>query len=406
MKFLKITICTLLFFFADRVSVSGQDLTSPPARTLLTGTSEIELTLDALGRPSVLAKINGVEMSLRVDLGANAFVLSEEAVAKLGLSPQNIDIGGQTFPMVPVNEIRIGDAVFSEMTAGVVGFLSGYGDGLIGYPTFRDLLVSFDFPDKKLILQQGELPETDNNTVLDWMGDDPGGRPDVRFSLGRLSGSAVLDTQGDGWLKMPDSLMADYSITGNIDSLNGFGPTLGEMMIQRARVNGQMMVGGYVINNPIIDFRDKPGLVIGADFLNLFTITLDQKNKRIRLIKPGSNSIDVPEEDWETRPEKTPAEPLPASNSEQYTGTYGNRDIILENGELYLQRNDANSLTVNPNQRVSAPKLLLVKEEADLFHLDRIPAVKVKFVRNSSGAIAELHLLNTQGEWEVNKKEN
>lgn len=400
MKLIQITLLFLSLFLPGGPSTFAQDFTSPPQRTLLSQVSEIDLQLDAKGRPSVIALINGKEMSLRVDLGANAFVLSEEAVEVLELPVINFEIGDQTFPVVEVEEINIGGGSFRGMSAGVVGFLGDFGDGLIGYPTFSDILVSFDFPNEKLILESGELPEVDNDRIVQWIGEDIGRRPDVMASIGDFEGPAVLDTQGSGWLKLPDSLMSNYTIVGAVDTIAAMGPTLGQMRLLRAQVTDTLFIGGYTIINPIIDFRDKPGVVIGSDFLTQFTITLDQNNNRIQLLKSGSKTIEVPEKRKLNRNSNL------TSDWKEYEGTYGNRNIFFENGNLYMQRNDGNTIATSLNERVSTPKLLMVQDKVDHFHLEIIPTAKVKFGRNDQGEVTELHVLNAQGKWEISTKEN
>lgn len=400
MRLVRITIFLLSLILANSTPVSAQDFTSPPTRTLLPQVSEIDLQLDAQGRPSVIARVNGKDLSLRVDLGANAFVLSEEAVEELGLPVIDFEIGEQRFPVVEVGEINVGEASFFGMSAGVVGFLGDFGDGLIGYPTFNDVLVSFDFPNEKLILQSGELPEVDHDRVVDWIGEDIGRRPDIMVSIGEFKGPAVLDTQGSGWLKLPDSLISKYEIMGPVDTIAAMGPTLGQMTLLRAQVTDTLFIGGYTVINPIIDFRDKPGVVIGSDFLTRFVVTLDQKNDRIQLLKSGSKTIEVSQKKKLSRSSNL------TTDWKEYEGAYGNRNVFFENGNLYLQRNDGNTIATSLNERVSTPRLLLVQDAVDEFHLEVIPTAKVKFGRNEQGEVVELHVLNPQGTWEISTKEH
>ncbi len=400
MKLVRIIFIVFSLLFFGSAPISAQDFTSPPTRTLLSQVSEIDLQLDAKGRPSVIASINGKDLSIRVDLGANAFVLSEDAVKELSLPIVNFEIGEQNFQVVEVEEIKIGESSFLGMSAGVVGFLGDFGDGLIGYPTFNDILVSFDFPNEKLILQSGELPEVDNDRIVRWIGDDIGRRPDIMVSIGDFKGPAVLDTQGSGWLKLPNSLMSNYNIVGAIDTIAAMGPTLGQMTLLRAQVTDTLFIGGYTVVNPIIDFRDKPGVVIGSDFLTQFAITLDQKNDRIQLLKSGSKTIKVPEKRGLNRDSNL------SSDWKEYEGTYSNRNIFFENGNLFMQRNDGNTIATSLNERVSTPKLLMVQDKIDHFHLEVIPTAKIKFGRNEQREVTELHVLNAQGEWEISTKEN
>lgn len=399
LKFYCIILASLL-----STTIHAQTPVDAPKGTKLKGVSNVEMQLDQYGRPTVKAKINGVDVELRVDLGSNAFALSEDGLNKLNLETSSGEYG----PMAQVNTIQIGEATFIGMTAAIIPMLNNIADGLIGYPTFKELLVTFDFPNKNLILEKGTLPEVNNQEILKWIGEDVGRRPDVSVSIEDISLPGVLDTQGSGWLKMPESYMEQIPTMGSVSNLTGTGPTLGQMQIQRVRVDSDMKIGKYVVKKPIVFFRDRPGIVIGSAFLNQFAITLDQTNDRIRFSKEGSNVIEVPQEEWETDSEsqsKTADNSSIPNELQAYVGTYGNRAITYENGKLHLQRLDAASLATSPNERVIGPKLLLVRESGDEFYLERIPTAKIKFVRGSDNQVTELHVLNPQGEWEKTKKD-
>ena len=62
-------------------------------------------------------------------------------------------------------------------------------------------------------------------------------------------------------------------------------------------------------------------------------------------------------------------------------------------GSLFLQRRDG-------------PKIKLVLVSKDEFTLEPIPAARIKFVRDESGKVTELQVLNRAGQWEKSKREH
>lgn len=93
--------------------------------------------------------------------------------------------------------------------------------------------------------------------------------------------------------------------------------------------------------------------------------------------------------------------PKAIEGAPDYTGTYGNRRVTLEQGTLYLQRIDvaAEGEQQGPRRRV-APKLELRRVEDDEFELPRIPGAKVRFERDADGRVSGIAVLQRDGRWE------
>jgi hypothetical protein len=114
---------------------------------------------------------------------------------------------------------------------------------------------------------------------------------------------------------------------------------------------------------------------IGLSVLREFSLTFDQKNKRVKFERPA--------------PAATAAASSPETN--EFTGSYGERTISLSDSTLYLQRRDG-------------PKIKLVAAGKDEFTIERIPSARIKFVRDAQGKVIELQVLNQSGQWESSKK--
>ena len=84
-----------------------------------------------------------------------------------------------------------------------------------------------------------------------------------------------------------------------------------------------------------------------------------------------------------------------------YLGTYGNRRVTSDGGKLFMQRIDvaAEGAQTGPRRRV-APRLELRLVGEDEFELPRIPGAKVRFERDSSGAVVKIAVLQRDGRWE------
>lgn len=395
----------------------------PPQKTILAAPiAELPLELDARGRPVIIGRINGQgPYRLAIDWGANAFAISEGVVQDLALSTGDITFdNGQEVKASSINSLVLGEATLEGLSAIVVGFLDTPGinlDGVLGINVFADLLMTFDFPAKTVRLEKGTLPSPNGEDILalvppEWgpfVGQIEGVRPHVRMQLGEYSAAATLDTQGASWLSIPDSLMPQFKLlTGPVKGA-GWGPTMGEMDIQKARVEAIMQVGNITVSNPTVFFRNRPSIVLGAPFLSQFAITLDQKSHTVRFQGYSGDPIEVPPADWETdvpEEEQQAGDRRTEANSMQYVGIYEIRTVTFEDGALYLQRNDVEGVTnAGSGRRVSAPKLKMVPVSEDEFTLERVPTAQIKFGRDARGNVVALHVLNREGKWEVTKRD-
>jgi hypothetical protein len=339
----------LLFVLVPGAAAQDLSAVSPPTRTLLPAPIEVELIPDAAGRPSVLVMINGTgPWRFAVDLGANALVIGDTVATAAGLAEIGVDTVTVLGRTVSVPSLEVGGARFEEMAAGVFDLPGGI-QGILGFNVFNDLLITFDFPNRRFRLERDTLPVPDGVSTLalavpdaarlayldipaDATTGQQGVQPHIAFAVGELSGSAVLDTQAGGYFYLPDSLKCAMSLRGDTSQLAGQGPVMGQMTLRRVRVADTLTVGAYRTVEPIVTFRDRPGPMFGMGFLGQFVLSFDQRNGRVRLTGPD-DVITVPVQTWESPVEAR------AADLEQYVGVYGNREVTLDSGTLYLQAN-------------------------------------------------------------------
>jgi hypothetical protein len=188
---------------------------------------------------------------------------------------------------------------------------------------------------------------------------------------------------GVGGFIIPTSLVEKLTL-GSQPVVVGRARTVSnEVEIKEARFKDSIKLGRFEFPQPTITF---PALAdesnIGLKILREFSLTFDQKNKRLKLSRQESReSTAVP----------TTAPAAPPSEFREYVGSYGQREISFAGDSLYLQRE-------------GGPKIKLVPASKDEFTLELVPEARIKFVRDANGRITELHVLNRAGAWETSKK--
>jgi hypothetical protein len=85
----------------------------------------------------------------------------------------------------------------------------------------------------------------------------------------------------------------------------------GEVVILGAKLNGQVKLGRYVLENPDLRFQDIPGAPghVGYEFLRRFAVTLDSKNRRVQLDPKPAADRPAPEQ-----PRRSGVQPKPVDS--------------------------------------------------------------------------------------------
>ncbi len=350
----------------------------PPARVDITGPAEVPISLEA-NLPIVEARVNGAgPFRFGIETGAGFIVVSPELAAKLALTRTG---GAGETPEYHVDRIDIGAVVFHDVPVSALRVAQGGIDGVLGLPLYHDLLLTIDYPKRLARFERGSLPPADGKTVLSLTRVGPfWGIP---LSVAGVAQAAVLDTRSTGAFGFTPESAAPLKFEGDQRVIGrARGAAIPETEVKAGRLSGDIVIGRYTFPKPTVTIRALPPgfpteAIVGARILSLFTVTLDQRNARLRLARDGSDTIVL---DDPVRP---------AVRARDYVGRYGVRDIRLEpDGRLVLQRDGGPPLEMQP----TGP---------DAFTLREVPQARIEFVRDATGTVTAVKILNRDGEWET-----
>jgi len=263
----------------------------------------VELPMQTLhGLPVVEVFINQAgPYRFVIDWGANIFAMSPQIAADLQLPILGTDeMGNQN---AYVTTLSVGEANFQGMTAVLDTFFSNTDEnGVIGRNVYETLLMTLDYPNQRIRFERGELPAANGADILAYMPAE-GGAPMLDLELNGEHYLAVMDTGATRWLIWPASKMdALEFLFGPVAGEAASGPQLGTVDTQVGRLSGDIHFGAYTLTHPLIDIIDRPEILIGSRLLSDFTVTLDQKNQRVRLTRPTTDPIFIPQATWEAVP--------------------------------------------------------------------------------------------------------
>lgn len=253
---------------------------------------------DMGGRPVVELKINGKgPYRFVLDTGATTTVVSDELSRELSLTaPAGMHvvsaIGGTAPAIVAMHDVRIGDAVLEGVIAAVMplgGLLKGENAprGILSAASFPGYLLTYDYPGKRISIKEGALESADSKISFQYTEDQV--LPTVPVRIAGHDTQVHLDTGSGFGLTLPVKFLTELPLASHPKEAGRVRTHGDEFPVSIARVDGTIELGKYKLELDEVRFSDvRPGPGpatgnIGYDVLRHFVVTLDSKNRRIRI---------------------------------------------------------------------------------------------------------------------------
>src|SRR5688572_22358620 len=196
-------------------------------------------------------------------------------------SLRRLELGGVRFDDVPV--LIYDCAPFSTHLGVKI-------DGVLGFPLFRETLMTLDYPGSRVVFQRPTVPGPMQGTIVRF--DDGRKTPVIPVRLGERTFVALIDSGSDMAFSLnPIGLEPHFA----------FGPTIGATVgtiagdrTQRVgRLAETLTIGDHAFPRPIVDLSDELS-AIGAGVLKNFAVTFDQANDRVAFSRPVTSPIEMP----------------------------------------------------------------------------------------------------------------
>ncbi len=210
------------------------------------------------------------------------------AMAEGGVSVRSSDGETTVLEQTSIPMITLGDAQFENVPALIYDcttisvHLGLRIDGILGFPFFRELILSLDYPKSRLVLTkpssanalQPGVTVPFNNSL---------GTPTIPLQLEDKSFIALIDSGNDCALRInPLGMDLWYSQAprkGNmVSSLTGDRPQI------LARLEQSILLGDYRFETPVVEITDElPAL--GGALLRNFVISFDQGSNKVTFFR-------------------------------------------------------------------------------------------------------------------------
>ena len=249
------------------------------------------------GRPVVDLEIDGKgPFRFILDTGATVTVIDRSLNEQLSLpaapgfhaAPAS---GGEAPSILLIPEVRIGQAVLRELIAAILPRSPLRGEssprGVLSASAFPGYLLTFDYPGKRIFIRKGELDVADDQSTFQYeAGDD---LPTVPVRVAGRETRVHLDTGSGLGLTLPTKFLKELPLDSEPKEEGTAKTAGGEYPMSRAKLKGSVEIGKYELELSEVTFSDaRPGSRsptgnIGYGALRDFVVTLDSKNRRIRL---------------------------------------------------------------------------------------------------------------------------
>lgn len=242
-----------------------------------------------------------------IDTGSSVTLVSPEFASRFGTSSPS-----STLPLVSVRSasgqdamlravtlrrLTLGEAQFEQVPALVYDFseLSAHFgeriDGVLGFPVFRQTILSLDYPHDRLLLSPtGGAATLRPGTPIAF--DTKTKTPLIQIEVEGQTLVALIDSGSDGGLHLNTVGLKTSFAYGPVPG--GVITTMaGERPQQIGRLAGSLRLGSYTVQQPIVDLTDELSSVGGAILKN-YVVTFDQDRGNVTFFRESSAPLVMP----------------------------------------------------------------------------------------------------------------
>ena len=286
-----------LLMLAAVTSVHAQNRDPVPASIEFSGPM---LTVPLKGgsvHPIAMVELGDEEgFKFVVDTGASVNVIDQAISEARGFEVVGrTAIGAPGGDKVPVDIVRvpivnIGNGVMTDVefvTLDIESMTGGLMQGVIGLPVFRDYLLTFDQAQDQIRVTRETLT-TDESDVMAYK--DSGGHIQIDVEVAGSVVETHVDTGSMASFTLPIELKTAMPLKKESFFQSGARLVGGNRKIERAQLDGDIVLAGHRYENPGIGFMDpSPGYGnVGSRVLGDYVLSIDQKNHLIRFQRNGS----------------------------------------------------------------------------------------------------------------------
>ncbi len=291
MRKLKLIIASTALLFAGAISASSQNSTVAVAPMRMRG-----------WMPVIEVKLNGQgPFAFMIDTGAGMQAdIDPSVAAKIKLQANGRALNGdpsgendREVATVTIDSIMLGGGrdrgavEFRNVTAVVrpQKITKDYPDvdGILGFPLFSDYLLTLDYPAMQVRLARGALPGANGGDVLSFEIENR--IPVIELAIGKIRVRAHIDSGNfvAGFI-LPEEIVEQLQLLSQPTMIGGARSVTNRVELKQAQLRDTIRIGQFEFPQPMITFPAPSETNVGFKVLRDFVLTLDQKNRRVKML--------------------------------------------------------------------------------------------------------------------------
>jgi hypothetical protein len=159
--------------------------------------------------------------------------------------------------------------------------------GILSAANFPGCLLTYDYPGKRMLIKRGALEAADSRSIFQYSEDQV--LPTVPVRIAGHDTQVHLDTGSPFGLVLPVKFLTELPLASPPREGGKVRTGGGEFPVSTAHVDGTIELGKYKLDPGEVRFSDArpgPGPSIGNlgyEVLRRFVVTVDSKNRRIKI---------------------------------------------------------------------------------------------------------------------------
>ena len=238
-----------------------------------------------------------------IDTGASVTLVSPELAARYGgknpfppdtplVRVKSAEGDTALLTATLLSRLQLDGARFEDVQALVYDFtaLSAHLgvriDGILGFPLFRETLLTLDYPHARVLLQDRDATPPPGATIAF---NNDRKTPIIPVRLGEQTFATLVDSGSDAALSLnPAGLQADFAVAPRPGAM--VGTLTGDREQRIGRLASTLMIGNHALVRPVVDLTDDLSS-LGGGILKDFTVTFDQERSRVTFQRDSTAPI-------------------------------------------------------------------------------------------------------------------
>ncbi|MFI5355847.1 MAG: aspartyl protease family protein [Opitutales bacterium] len=199
-------------------------------------------------------------------------------------------------PSVTLRKLELGGARFEDIKvliydcAPLSSHLGIRIDGILGFPLFRETLLTLDYPNSRVLLTPRHSASAGPGTPIPF--NNARHTPLISIKVGDQDLIALIDSGSDAALNLnPAGLKLEFAAPPRSGVL--VGTLTGDHLQQVSRLRQPLTLGDYVVDRPVVDLTDELSS-LGGDVLKYFTVTFDQERNQVTFYRSSRAPLAIP----------------------------------------------------------------------------------------------------------------